>query len=703
MAVAVHIDGTPRARSIRKATFRVGKTLGARGIASFTAVARRGNSWAPEVGDPVLIRAGYAAAVHDDSPVAYWRLDETSGSDALDSSGHGHTGTVGAGVTRGQAAAVADGAAIDCNASTTGRVTVPAAAVTGLTGACSIECWIKPDALTLPNGHRMAFSSSAHNYISLTANGIGRVFASINVGGQQLLDSGVTAPAGQWTHVVVTWDGARIRLYVNGVLRTTSAALTGSVTWGGSDPAIGGYLGDSGAGWQWDGKIDEVAVYGAALTPAAVASHYEARTEESRVVFGGQVDEYEEDYVVNGLQARREYRVTCVSHEAIADRFFYAGSATSTALGSVVNSIVAEKLGGEGINTDNVAVGPVLTKVNFPWIPVSQCFDELATLSNYHWWMAPSSVADTVCLYVQPRTGVDAPWQIDTSTSSPNCSRLRPGRHRESYRNAQYVRGGTDLTDPRAEEWKGDGETRVFVTEFPVGAVPTSVAVNSVAQTIGIGQVESGKNFYWNLGSNEIRQEHGDTVLSDTDTLLLYYQGQYPVMTSSQDDGEIAARASAEGGSGRYESLDDDRALDDAEAASEKARALLQRYGTIPERVGVWTYRGGLDVGQLLPILAPAHSLAGQYLVHSVQARWRGQSRLVYEAEVLSGDGVGGWIQFFRTLLERQAAFVIRENEVVLLLRTAADEVICSDAFEQTSAAPETRCGFAQAGFGEVA
>ena len=424
--------------------------------------------------------------------------------------------------------------------------------------------------------------------------------------------------------------------------------------------------------------------------------------ENGGVVFGGMIDEFAEEYAVNGTQERLQFDVTCVSHEAIADRFLYAGSATSTALGSVVNSIVAEKLSGESINTANVATGPTLTRVNFPWITVSQAFDELADLANYHWWMTPSSVAGTKCLYFKPRAAVDAPWVIDTSASSPNCYRIRPGRHRETYRNVQLVRGGTDLTDPRVEEWKGDGETRAFLTEFPVGTVPTSVAVNGTGKTIGIGQVETGKQFYWNKGANEIRQDSGETVLGTGDTLLVRYEGQYPILTLAQNDGEIASRVTAEGGSGRYESLQDDPTLDDAEAATEKARALLQRHGTIPQRIKVWTYRAGLDVGQLLAITAPEHGLASQYLVHDVDVRWRLKDRLTYEAEVLSGDGVGGWIQFYRKLLERQAHFVIRENEIVLLLRAAADEVHCGDSFVQTSAAPETRCGFATAGFSEV-
>src|SRR5215831_13382087 len=43
----------------------------------------------------------YAQAILADAPQAYWRLDETSGTTFADSTGHGNTSTLNAGVTLG--------------------------------------------------------------------------------------------------------------------------------------------------------------------------------------------------------------------------------------------------------------------------------------------------------------------------------------------------------------------------------------------------------------------------------------------------------------------------------------------------------------------------------------------------------------------------------------------------------------------------
>jgi concanavalin A-like lectin/glucanase superfamily protein/Big-like domain-containing protein len=69
-------------------------------------------------------------------------------------------------------------------------------------------------------------------------------------------------PTNQWTHLATTYDGANLRLYVNGLLVRTTAA-TGSITTSTGALRIGGNTIFS----EWfAGKLDEVRVYNRALT-----------------------------------------------------------------------------------------------------------------------------------------------------------------------------------------------------------------------------------------------------------------------------------------------------------------------------------------------------------------------------------------------------------------------------------------------------
>src|SRR5262249_21991041 len=69
-----------------------------------------------------------------------------------------------------------------------------------------------------------------------------------------------------WTHLAVTYDGSNVRLYVNGNLTSTTPA-TGSITTSTNPLQIGS---DSIYGQSFNGLIDEVRVYNAALTASQI-------------------------------------------------------------------------------------------------------------------------------------------------------------------------------------------------------------------------------------------------------------------------------------------------------------------------------------------------------------------------------------------------------------------------------------------------
>lgn len=89
--------------------------------------------------------------------------------------------------------------------------------------------------------------------------------------GKQL--TGAPYTPGQWSHVVVVWDGANPSMYLNG--NNTNATVTGT----GYNPStsaifsVGSY--DVGAN-PFTGAVDETAFYGVALTPAQILAHFNA-------------------------------------------------------------------------------------------------------------------------------------------------------------------------------------------------------------------------------------------------------------------------------------------------------------------------------------------------------------------------------------------------------------------------------------------
>jgi len=89
-------------------------------------------------------------------------------------------------------------------------------------------------------------------------------------------------PEGKWSHVVATYDGAEMKIYINGEVTAgwgNPAPYTGGIgylTGTVENLGIGCWL--TSGGWPfdlWNGVIDEVAIYKEALTETEIKQHYE--------------------------------------------------------------------------------------------------------------------------------------------------------------------------------------------------------------------------------------------------------------------------------------------------------------------------------------------------------------------------------------------------------------------------------------------
>ena len=216
--------------------------------------------------------SGYAATVKADGPVAYWRLDEASGTSAADAVGT-NTGTYTGGVTKGQPGATADGdTAVDLNG-TTGYVSVNDAAAVRLgDGPFTLEAWVNRPSLgtTYPGDQEQVFDKNDGGYqINIQNNVVYFDQAAIGT----IAKSTAVMTTG-WHHIVVTKNGAAVHVYQDGA-EVTSAVTNRTLTDGTAKLVLGVRRGNSTA--FLDGLLDEVAIYKSVLSPAQVAAHWAAR------------------------------------------------------------------------------------------------------------------------------------------------------------------------------------------------------------------------------------------------------------------------------------------------------------------------------------------------------------------------------------------------------------------------------------------
>jgi large repetitive protein len=150
-------------------------------------------------------------------------------------------------------------------------LTVPQSALLDLSSAVSVEAWVRPTAAGQNGGifEKTVGGWVNSQYMLFLEAGVAK-FRVRTAAGALLPVEGPVLPLNTWTHLVGTFDGTTLRLYVNGAL-AASALAQGPLQSGGG-PAFLGRLGQS--LYPFQGSIDEVAVFAATLSADRVRAHY---------------------------------------------------------------------------------------------------------------------------------------------------------------------------------------------------------------------------------------------------------------------------------------------------------------------------------------------------------------------------------------------------------------------------------------------
>ncbi|MFA5908367.1 MAG: LamG-like jellyroll fold domain-containing protein [Vicinamibacterales bacterium] len=207
------------------------------------------------VGTPV----GYA----DSSLVAAFNFDEGTGLAVEDVSGQDNHGVV-SGAAWSTTAKYGKALSFD---GVNDMVSIADAASLDLTTAFTLEAWVRP---TTTTGWRTVLMKEVPGELAYTlyANSSpARPSTWVRTGGiSKSAIGGTRLTANAWTHLAATYDGATLRLHVNGV-SAAATAVTGSIQ-ASTDPfRIGG---NAVWGEYFKGQIDDVRVYNRVLAAAEI-------------------------------------------------------------------------------------------------------------------------------------------------------------------------------------------------------------------------------------------------------------------------------------------------------------------------------------------------------------------------------------------------------------------------------------------------
>jgi RHS repeat-associated protein len=225
----------------------------------------------------------YDGAVQVDAPSLFWRLDEpTVNLTASDGSGNSRAGFYSGGVQHGLSGLLnADGDTAVSFDGVGGQV-LGSSLNLAPAGTTTVEAWIKPTAfsndiggsyISQVAGVEVGATNAAFLRIgngTLATNNKPAFYASI--GGTYVGAVGTALTAGQRYHLVGSYDGTNVRLYVNGVEVATTPA-SGSLT---ANAQFAAGFDNAFTNRNFDGVVAQVATYPVAIAASRVAAHYSA-------------------------------------------------------------------------------------------------------------------------------------------------------------------------------------------------------------------------------------------------------------------------------------------------------------------------------------------------------------------------------------------------------------------------------------------
>jgi hypothetical protein len=200
---------------------------------------------------------------------AYYKLNDASGTVATNSTG-GTNGTLQNTPTWVTSPVEFAGNSLNFDG-TNDVVSIPNHATLNITTAITLEAWVYATKNTGIQNVISKSSSSANNgYIfPRTDNGWTNTIIYFHIGGSWRTLSAAYPGLNAWHHLAATYDGATIKLYIDGVL-SASQAQTGSITTNSNVLALGNQTGFT---EFFGGSVDEVRIWNVARTQAQIMAN----------------------------------------------------------------------------------------------------------------------------------------------------------------------------------------------------------------------------------------------------------------------------------------------------------------------------------------------------------------------------------------------------------------------------------------------
>jgi concanavalin A-like lectin/glucanase superfamily protein/Big-like domain-containing protein len=196
--------------------------------------------------------------------VAAYGFEEGAGSSVADVSGTGNDGSI-SGATWTTSGRFGSALSFD---GASDMVSIADSPSLDLTAGLTLEAWVNPRSLPSATWRSILLKErGSHLSYAMYANSSTNAPSGhVYIGGDRSARGTSQIGLGTWTHLAATFDGAVVRMYVNGV-QVGTRSITGSITTSTGALRLGG---NTIWGEWFDGLVDEVRIYNRALSTTEI-------------------------------------------------------------------------------------------------------------------------------------------------------------------------------------------------------------------------------------------------------------------------------------------------------------------------------------------------------------------------------------------------------------------------------------------------
>lgn len=268
---------------------------------------------------------------------------------------------------------------------------------------------------------------------------------------------------------------------------------------------------------------------------------------------------------------------------------------------------------------------------------------DLADRSEYY-----SEIRANGSLVMRARDAEAAPWVATGDDMFINS--IDAQTEANEYFNLIRLYNVTETVDFN-QRFVGDGETTTWTLAYRLFSEPV-ITLNGQLRTVGLLDVDTGKDFYYEVGSDTITQDDAGVKLQrEVDILSVSGTGQIETEVTRSNTGQFPGTMSQSdfqaisGGTGIVEKVVDaeGRSVTTAQAYGD---AQLAKFGRIGKTINFKTYRHGLAPGQYLNVMQPHYAILDEdMLITDVAESLQSGpvTRTVYAIKATSGRNIGSW------------------------------------------------------------